>query len=220
VTTLLETVRVRQGIAPLWALHRARLARSAAALGLVVPPSLEAPTGGADRVVRLALGAEGLAVASRDVGSTAPVRLQVVRVPHPGYRHKTTDRAIFDAARAEAQAAGADDALLLAPDGTVAETAIWALGWWEPDGLHFPALAIGVLPSVGRARLTELGPVHDGALTPSALARRAVLVVNAVRGVVPVQNLSGEELPADPRTEALQARFWPVPGEGFGSGGS
>ncbi len=44
-TTLLETVRVRNGVAPLWPLHLERLHRSAAALGIAVG-ELERPAGG------------------------------------------------------------------------------------------------------------------------------------------------------------------------------
>ena len=38
---------------------------------------------------------------------------------------------------------------------------------------------------------------------------RSLLVSNAVRGVVPVARLDGVDVPPDPRTEALAARFWP-----------
>ncbi|MFL5521897.1 MAG: aminotransferase class IV, partial [Gemmatimonadales bacterium] len=76
--TLIETVRVRDGRAPLWYLHLRRLVESCRALGVPFPPAFEVPTG-ADRVHRIAVGAKGLQVTERPVGSTAPVWLVTAR---------------------------------------------------------------------------------------------------------------------------------------------
>ena len=70
-------------------------------------------------------------VSEREVGSLEPGRLVTSRVVHEPYPHKTTERAQFYRAVAEAGTAGADDALLLAEGGWVAETAIWGIYWWE-----------------------------------------------------------------------------------------
>jgi branched-subunit amino acid aminotransferase/4-amino-4-deoxychorismate lyase len=207
---LIETVRVIGGCAPLWPLHAARLARSAAALGLPSPDALMAPEGGEDRVVRLAWSADGgQERTERPVGSTAPVTLITARTRHPGYPHKTTQREAFDAARREAQGAGADDALLLTRDGLVGECAIWALGWWIPEGLLVPPLALAVLPSVARARLAEQVPVIERAVARDHLPVGAALVVcNAARGVVPVRALDGVPCASDPRTKPVADGFF------------
>jgi len=207
--TLIETVRVRDERAPLWYLHLRRLVEGCRALGVPFPPAFEVPTG-ADRVHRITVGPKGLQVSERPVGSTAPVWLVTARTVHRPYPHKTTARAAFDAAAAEAMEARAGDALLLTARGEVAECTIWSLFWWEGDRLAGPPLSLGVLRSVSRMRLEEAaGPLLERTVPRAALAGRSLLVANAVRGVVPVARLDGVEVPPDARTDALAARFWP-----------
>jgi branched-subunit amino acid aminotransferase/4-amino-4-deoxychorismate lyase len=206
--TLLETIRVRDGRAPLWHLHLRRLVESCRELGVPFPGAFEVPSGD-ERVLRLAVGPEGIAVTERPVGPVTPVRLVTARTPHRPYPHKVTAREPFDRARAEAVGAMADDALLLTPAGEVAECAIWALLWWEGERLAGPPASLGVLRSVGRMRLEELGElVVPRVVRRGGLAGRSLLVVNAARGVVPVVELDGEPVPPDPRTEGVAARFW------------
>ena len=207
--TLIETVRVRDGRAPLWHLHLRRLVESCRALGVPFPPAFDVPSG-ADRVHRIAVGPKGLQVTERPVGSTAPVWLVTARAVHRPYPHKITARAAFDAAAAEAMEARAGDALLLTARGEVAECSIWSLLWWEGDRLAGPPLSLGVLRSVSRLRLDEVaGPLLARTVPRAALEGRSLLVANAVRGVVPVARIDGVEVPSDARTDALAARFWP-----------
>ena len=206
---LIETVRVRNGIAPLWTLHLARLRRSAADLGIPLPAKLARPTG-PDRVARLEAGPAGITVTDRAVGATRPVRLVTAGEVHPGYAHKVTDRAPLDAAREAARASGADDALLLTAAGRVAEATIWTLFWWDGVRLATPALGLGVLPGVARARLGLIaGGLAERELLPAGLHGRPLFVANAARGVVAVAELDGVPVPADPRSAALAAAFWP-----------
>ena len=58
--SLIETVRIRNGVAPLWYLHLRRLATSCKALGVPLPGELLTPEGGADRIHRLEVGPRGL----------------------------------------------------------------------------------------------------------------------------------------------------------------
>ena len=206
---LIETVRVRDGAAPLWYLHLRRLVESCIALGIPFPGTLETPEGGIDRVHRLEVGPRNVAVSTRLVGSSAPVTLVTARTPHRPYRHKTTRRDTFAAAAGEATAAGADDALLLDPAGRVAEATIWSVLWWDGDRLCAPPLTSGVLPGVARARLAEVATLHEVAAPRSALAGRSLIVANAVRGPVPVATLDGDPVPEHPGTARLQAAFWP-----------
>lgn len=207
---LIETIRVRGGAAPLWYLHLRRLAASCRELGVPLPRELLPPEGGPDRVHRLEVGPRGVKVAEREVGPVAPVRLVTARTVHRPYPHKTTDRAQFDRALAEARDAGADDALLLTPGGHVAEAAIWAVCWWEGERVAGPPREVGILPGVGRARVAELyGEIAERRVAPEALRGWAAFVVNAVRGVVPVASLDGVAAREDPRTGALAERFWP-----------
>ena len=207
---LIETMRIRNGEAPLWYLHLRRLAVSCKALGIPLPGELEVPKGGNDRVYRLEVGMRGVQVSERLPGPTTPVKLMVAKVAHHSYPYKTTDRAQFDRALDAARAAGADDALLLTPGGFVAETAIWSVLWWEYDQLCGPAYELGILPGVGRARVTELvGKVEERRSTVKDLEGFPIFLVNAVRGVVPVAALDGVPVPAARETDALARRFWP-----------
>ncbi len=208
--TLIETVRMRNGAAPLWYLHVRRLATSCRALGVPIPPELITPEGGADRVHRLLVSRRGVVAGERPVGSTAPVRLITSKVVHRPYPHKLVDRERFDRALADAKAVGADDGLLLTVGGQVAETAIWGLFWWEDGKVAGPPLEIGILPGVARARIAELvGDVQERKATLDEIRGRPLFVANSVRGVVRVASLDGAEVPESGETDALATRFWP-----------
>lgn len=207
--TLIETVRVRGGAAPLWYLHLRRLAASCKALGVPLPGELLTPAGGGDRVHRLEVSRRGLAVGERAVPGTEAVRLAISRVRHEGYPHKTTDRLPFDHAAADARLVGADDAILLTAGGWVAETSIWTILWLEDGRVAGPPLALGILPSVARARIAELrGAIVERRVAPEVLAEVPLLVANAVRGPVAVAALEGKPVPEWPGLAQLQRDFW------------
>ena len=207
---LIETIAVRDGTAPFWDRHLARMRQAAADLGLP-PPEMEEPRGGDDRILRLLLGQRGVSTKRRDLGSQGPVRLATVDVLHRPYPRKTVERAVFDQALTEAQAAGADEPLLLADGGFVAETARFAVVWEDQEGrLSAPPLALGILPSIGRARVEELnGGIVERAIDRAGLDGRPVALVNAVRGVVPLASLDGTKVPQSALLERLAERFWP-----------
>jgi branched-subunit amino acid aminotransferase/4-amino-4-deoxychorismate lyase len=218
IPTLIETIRVEGGRAPLWYLHLRRLSESCRALGVPLPLRIHVPDG-PDRVLRMEVGPSGVETTERPLPSPSPLRLITSRVTHRPYPHKTTDRAAFDQARAEAVGRGADDGILLTPAGEIAECAIWSLFWWEDEGLVAPPLALGVLRSVSRLRVEELLASPPHALTPSRLhapsrphaltPSRPLFAANAVRGIVPVASLDGVAVRQDPRTDALARAFWP-----------
>ena len=210
IPTLLETVRLRDGRAPLWYLHLRRLASSCRALGVPFPLEFTVPAGGADRVHRMQVGPQGMTLTERPLEATGRVHLRTVTVPHPGYRHKTTDRGAFERATAEARRAGADEALLLSAEGWVAEAAIWCLFWWEGEALAAPPLDLGILPGVSRLRIEELhGPLLEQRVRPGGLEGRPLFLANAVRGIVEVATLDGRPVPGHPGTARLAGRFWP-----------
>jgi branched-subunit amino acid aminotransferase/4-amino-4-deoxychorismate lyase len=209
---LIETVRIIDGEAPLWPLHRWRLMNSALILGLPLP-EFEVPKGGDDRVLRIEFSAEGVHITEREIGSVEPLTLATSPVPHRGYPHKTTNRAWLDAARATGRTTGADDALLFDAEGRLIEATHWAVGWWEGESLCFPPLALQGLKSVARARLTEMvrSGVREAVLTRDELGKRSFVACNAARGVVSVGILDGTVIPENPRTAALAKRFWDRP---------
>ena len=207
---LIETIRVRQGAAPLWYLHLRRLAVSCKALGIPLPGELRPPEAGPDRVHRLEVGMRGVQVTERLVGSSDPVKLIVSRVAHHSYPYKTTDRAQFERALDTARGAEADDALLLTPGGFLAETAIYSVLWWEDGKLCAPALDLGILPGVGRARVTELaGQVEERHSAWKEIQGLPLFLVNSVRGIVKVTAVQGQPVPASKLTSALADQFWP-----------
>lgn len=208
--SLIETVRIRNGTAPLWYLHLRRLAASCRATGVPLPGELITPGGGSDRIHRLEVGPGGARLEERPVGSTAPVVLALATVEHRPYPHKTTERARFDRALEEGRAAGADDAVLLTAGGYVAECAVWGLFWWEDGALCAPALDLGVLPGVARARLEEVtGGLVQRRARPGDLEGRGLFVANAARGIVPVASLGGRPVAQHSGTARLSALFWP-----------
>lgn len=204
---LIETVRVREGRAPLWGLHLDRLRSSAAALGLR-PGPIEAPIG-ADRIVRILAGDGDVRLDERPVPRAEPLRVAFAGIPHPGYPHKTEVREAFDRALAEAESDAAEEALLSTAEGWVAEGAYTALLWWDDAGLSAPPLELGILPSVARRRIAALaGPIRDERIDPRTLVDRPLFLANAARGVVEVASLQGKMVMSDARTSALASRFW------------
>jgi branched-subunit amino acid aminotransferase/4-amino-4-deoxychorismate lyase len=207
---LIETMRIRNGLAPLWYLHIRRLATSCKALGIPLPGELPPPEGGLDRTVRWEVGMRGVQESERLVEPVEPVKLIISRIAHHPYPHKTTDRAQFDRARDKARGAEADDALLLTPGGYLAETAIWSVFWWEGGKLCAPAMELGILPGVGRARIMELaGPIEERRATWSEVRGLPLFLANAVRGVAKVSAVQDDPVPSAKQTDELAAHFWP-----------
>jgi len=212
---LIETMRVRDGRIPFLERHLARLARSLGELGLpkasqdvaaLVRPF--ADTG--DAVLRVEVRDGRASVTVRELPRLEPPAVITASEPHQPYPHKTTERDCFADAGREAEVAEADDALLLTHEGWVAEGTVWTVFWWERDGLRTPALDLGILPGIARARVLELVKrVEQGRYPEQALRGKSLFLTNAVRGIVPIASLDGVPVPADARTAELAQRFWP-----------
>lgn len=212
---LIETMRARGGRLPFLERHLARLRHSVAQLGLDAPGGgdlaelARTAAGEGDGVVRIEVRDGRAAVTTGPVPSTDPPSVIIAEVPHAPYPHKTTARGRFEEAHAEAQRAGADDALLVTASGHVAEGTVWSLFWWDGDTLYTPAADLGILPGVGRARVMELAEVVEVRVTVASFAGRSLFLVNAVRGIVPIGSFRGRDVPLDARTAELSHRFWP-----------
>lgn len=195
--SLLETMRAEAGRVALWPLHRARLAGSAAAFGVPLDASLvgltvaEAVRHVADPA-RLRLTVDAAGKVRVEVLALSPRAEAVAVDPEPwrlgGARyciHKTTERTAYDEALARAQALGADEALLVAPDGRLVEgtrTTVWV----ERGGrLLTPPLTSGGLPGVMRAHiLARRADAAEADLTRDDLrAAEAVWLSNALHGL-------------------------------------
>jgi branched-subunit amino acid aminotransferase/4-amino-4-deoxychorismate lyase len=202
---LFETIGARGGDCPLWRRHLARLASSAAALGLTceAPPDLRERArsllrgDAADGVLRLALhpGPAGGSwrLATRPRGTAAePLRLALAPAPRAIRAldvHKHTDRADLDELRRWAEVNGADEALLHAPSGRVLEGTYHNLFFLVDGEWCTPALGPGgVLAGIARRALLDamaaLGaPVREDDFRLAELrASPAIVLTNAVSG--------------------------------------
>ncbi|HVY84907.1 MAG TPA: aminotransferase class IV, partial [Caulobacterales bacterium] len=113
----------------------------------------------------------------------------------PSARFKTLSYIDNIAARAEAAAQGADEALMLNAYGEIAggsHSNVFAV----IDGrLRTPAVDQGALPGTVRARLLEMTDIDVAPITLNDLLRaEAMALTNALQGVRPVARLDGRAL--------------------------
>jgi branched-chain amino acid aminotransferase len=110
-----------------------------------------------------------------------------------------------------AQAQGADEAVLVQPDGTVLEPPTSAIFWVSPQGsLRTPALEVGVLESITRDRLVKALHVETGAWPVADLrAASEAFLASTTREIQAVSAIDGVALPAapGPRTREAQEAF-------------
>jgi branched-chain amino acid aminotransferase len=95
-----------------------------------------------------------------------------------------------------AQRDGADEALLIEPDGTVLEAPTSTLFWVDTLGnLHTPELDTGVLASITRERIMRLVPVTEdaNASVSDVLAAGELFLASSLREVQGVSSLDGLE---------------------------
>ncbi len=196
-TRLIETLAWRPGRGPVDAdLHLDRMAASARLLGVGFDRAaglarLAALGGDRPMRCRLTLGLDGeFDLTTAPLGPTAPVwtlALAPARLAShdPWLRHKTTNRALYDRARA-ALPDGVDELLFLNERGELCEGTITNLFVRLGDGRRVtPPLSSGLLPGVLRARLLAGGGWTERVLTPDDLrGARGLWVGNALRGLI------------------------------------
>jgi branched-chain amino acid aminotransferase len=106
---------------------------------------------------------------------------------------------------------GADEAVLVTPDGTVLEPPTSAIFWVSPEGgLRTPALDVGVLESITRDRLVKALHVEEGAWPVADLrAAREAFLASTTREIQAVSAIDGNQLPEapGPRTREAQEAF-------------
>lgn len=126
---------------------------------------------------------------------------------------KTCNKLAQVLARAEAEAAGADEALLLNTDGFVVEAASSNLFWVRDGTVCTPPLAGGILAGVTREVVGELCarlklPLREENIAPSELrGAEAVFLSLSSHGVVELVTLDGHALKTSPVTGRLQAAY-------------
>lgn len=147
----------------------------------------------------------------------APWRLHTsshrVRVNDPLTSAKTANKLLHVLARAEAEAAGADEALLLNTAGRVAEAAAANLFWFEGDRLLTPPVEDGALPGITRGFVLEIGRqsgwtcAETGAVPDRLRAADAVCLTLSSLGIVSVASWDGRELAAGTAPERLRKSY-------------
>ncbi|KQM64407.1 aminobenzoate synthetase [Sphingomonas sp. Leaf17] len=179
---------------PLLERHLERMRGSATALGFAfdrhgVRNELQAATfrlraPARVRVLASAGGAIAIEVGPMPPAFDGPATVAVVPLPvapsDVRLRHKTSDRAFYDAARA---AAGTDEVVFVDPDGRLTEGSFTSVFVARDGVLVTPPLA-ALLPGVLRGAMLEDGRAVEGVLTPDDLTRE-FYIGNALRGLIP-----------------------------------
>ncbi len=128
-------------------------------------------------------------------------------------RFKTCNKLPQILARAEAQAAGADEALLLNTTGEVVEAAASNVFWIHDNVVATPPLASGALAGVTRAVVRELCdelrlPVREQATRPDALRQAAgVFLTVSTWGLIEASALDGQALGRSPLVARLRSAY-------------
>lgn len=236
-----ETALLRHGRYFRLSQHLARFARSASTLGLQPPPGavlheiaseLAARNELRDGSFRVTL-TRGSGAGPTLFATLKPIdaawrtraaagwRLITARTCRPSVASipaqlKSLGRPYALLARAEARAAGVDDALLLTDEGLVCEGPAWTLFWVRDRVLYTPTLGLGVLAGVTRSVLMELAPelgfdVREVSAPRSELdgAQELFATMTSV-GIVSIRELDGRTLPERGAAELLREAYWNV----------
>jgi 4-amino-4-deoxychorismate lyase len=221
--SVFETARVYGGVPFLLDEHLARFARSSESVRLPPPDAAEC-----GRLAELVLGAcEETELALRLywtgrtlVATAAPVDPELDALRARGLRlaavpwstgalasTKSMSYAENMAAQDTAIAAGADDALLIADDGTVLEAPTANVWWREGDRLLTPALDLPILAGVTRALLLDVAEQEtiEGVFPLGRLLEAdEVFVSSSIREVMPVATVDGKAFSLGPAAHGLQ----------------
>jgi para-aminobenzoate synthetase/4-amino-4-deoxychorismate lyase len=197
---LVETMRFDGLTIPLFDRHVARMERSAAHFGFPfreerMRTRVEAALDDCEvtevRRVRATLGPGGTFEVT-----TAPIRepnddprTLVFAGPRVDpddefLRHKTTRRGVYEQAQREAEAAGADEAILVNERGEVTEATWSTLFVQQGDAYVTPPVSCGCVPGVFRARLLDTqSTMHEGVISREDVHDAdALFCCNAIRG--------------------------------------
>lgn len=186
--------------------HLRRLARSADALGFRQPQDplgkLKAAAEGETPLrVRLTMSFRGRIEVTTTPFQEQPqdtvwkLRIAKTRLKSDDslYRHKTSRREPYEAARAEFSAEEADEVLLLNERGEVCEGTITNVFAEVGEGQFVtPALSSGLLPGILRADLIRERKARSEVLRPEDLRFRKLFVGNSLRGLIRAELVEGD----------------------------
>ena len=181
--------------------HLRRLSRSADALGFRQPQDAKGKlekevSGEAPLRVRLVMTYRGkmevTATPFEPVPEETVWKLKVAKTKLQSedslFRHKTSRREPYEAARAEFSKDEADEVLLLNERGEVCEGTITNIFAEAADGMLLtPPLTSGLLPGVLRAELIRERKARGEVLKLDDLRHRKLFVGNSLRGLIPAE---------------------------------
>ncbi len=218
-----EVIRLYEGRPFALADHLDRLQRSAGAIELAVDraalegeiEALLSEFGGGDGQLRIVVTRGGRRIA---VTEPLPPKADTARLATVTYAPSvilTGVKSLSYAANMQAtrlaQAQGANEAVLVTPDGTVLEAPTSTVFWVSPQGgLRTSALEAGVLASITRARIAAALHVEQGNWPVADLrAAREAFLASTSREIQAVSAIDGVELPdvPGPRTEEAIVAF-------------
>ena len=207
-----EVIRLYEGHPFALGDHLDRLERSAAAIELAVDrASLEGEIeallgefGSADGQLRLLVTRGGRRIA---ITEPLPGRTETIRLATVTYSPSvilTGVKSLSYAANMQAtrlaRGQGAEEAVLVTPEGIVLEAPTSTIFWVSPQGsLRTPTLESGVLDSITRARIVAALEVEEGSWPIADLrAAREAFLASTTREVQGVSAIDGTELPGAP----------------------
>ena len=106
-----------------------------------------------------------------------------------------------------AKSAGADEALLVRPDGIVLEAPTSTLFWVSPQGnLRTTAVEAGVLDSITRAKIIAGTEVETGEFPLGDVLKASEgFLASTTREVQPVSSVDGHKIPTGPSPRTIEA---------------
>jgi aminodeoxychorismate lyase len=131
----------------------------------------------------------------------------------PLAQFKTCNKLPQILARAEADAAGADEALLCNTDGHVVEGSSSNLFWIQDNQVCTPPLAGGILPGVTRAAVIEVCETLNIAVRETNISAKdlheaqGVFVSLSTAGIAEAASLDGQQLHQSPLVPSLQSAY-------------
>lgn len=199
--------------------HLDRLERSAAAIDLVIDrEAIEREMLGLldtqdepDCLVRIVSTRNGRRVIALENLLVHPPSITLATVRYSPTVILNTVKSLSYAANMQAtrfaKKAGADEALLVMPDGTVLEAPTSTLFWVSETGnLRTTSTDTGVLDSITRAKVIAGCEVETGRFPiRDVMTSSEAFLVSTTREVQPVMAIDGEKIPTFPAPRTLEA---------------
>ena len=218
-----EVIRLYDGQPFALADHLDRLERSASAIELPVDRAaverevgaLLEEFGDAAGALRIVLTRGGRRIAATEPLPDWPRSITVATVTYAPSEILTGVKSTSYAANMQATriaaSRGADEAILVRPDGIVLEAPTSSIFWCSPEGnLRTPSISSGILESITRARVARELHVEEGEWeVDDLLGAGEAFLASTTREVQAISSIDGRDLPKSPgpRTEEAMSGF-------------